>query len=370
MNAPLTPDTAAERRQASLLLDVLIRAGLVFALAALCYQIFAPFLTLMVWALILAVAMYPLHQMLARRIGGRQGLAATLIALVGAALIVAPTAALMGSLADSVQDLVHGVQNNTLQIPPPRPGVAEWPVVGEKLHAYWSQAHSDLPALVQSLQPKIGNLAKAALGFVAGIGGGLLMFLAAFLIAGVIMAFGAEGARSQRGHLRPHHEPGARPRVRQAVDGDGSCGRAGRHRRGVDPGHRGRRHAARRPGAAGRRARRDRARARHRADTGVAGHRPGHRLHLDERPVRHRPAVIYSVVLFVAGMADNFLKPLMLGRGVDAPMPVILLGALGGMAAAGILGLFVGAVLLALGYQIFMGWVHHDRPESESQPTG
>ena len=68
-------------------------------------------------------------------------------------------------------------------------------------------------------------------------------------------------------------------------------------------------------------------------------------------------AVLYTVLLFVAGMADNVLKPLMLGRGVDAPMPVILLGALGGMAAAGILGMFVGATLLALGYQIFMGWV-------------
>ena len=63
------------------------------------------------------------------------------------------------------------------------------------------------------------------------------------------------------------------------------------------------------------------------------------------------------MVLLVSGMADNVLKPLMLGRGVDAPMPVILLGALGGMATAGILGMFVGATLLALGYQIFMGWV-------------
>ena len=57
-------------------------------------------------------------------------------------------------------------------------------------------------------------------------------------------------------------------------------------------------------------------------------------------------------------MADNILKPLLLGRGVEAPMPVILIGALGGMAAKGILGMFVGATLLALGYQIFMGWVH------------
>src|SRR4029077_11043222 len=68
-------------------------------------------------------------------------------------------------------------------------------------------------------------------------------------------------------------------------------------------------------------------------------------------------AIVYTVLIFVSGMADNVLKPLMLGRGVDAPMPIILLGALGGMAAAGILGLFVGATLLALGYQIFMGWV-------------
>jgi predicted PurR-regulated permease PerM len=69
------------------------------------------------------------------------------------------------------------------------------------------------------------------------------------------------------------------------------------------------------------------------------------------------PAIIYSVLLAVSGLADNILKPLMLGRGVDAPMPVILLGALGGMVSGGILGMFVGATLLALGYQIFMSWV-------------
>src|SRR5260370_20484498 len=68
-------------------------------------------------------------------------------------------------------------------------------------------------------------------------------------------------------------------------------------------------------------------------------------------------AVAHTVILLLAGVADNVLKPLMLGRGVDAPMPVVLLGALGGMAAGGILGMFVGATLLALGYQIFMGWV-------------
>ena len=85
-------DPAYERRLSRLLLDVLIRAGLILVLAMLCYRIFAPFLVLMVWALILAVTLYPLHQALAARMGGRQGWAATLITLLGVALIVAPTA--------------------------------------------------------------------------------------------------------------------------------------------------------------------------------------------------------------------------------------------------------------------------------------
>jgi predicted PurR-regulated permease PerM len=68
-------------------------------------------------------------------------------------------------------------------------------------------------------------------------------------------------------------------------------------------------------------------------------------------------AIAYTLLLVVSGMVDNVLKPIMLGRGVEAPMPVILLGALGGMAAAGILGMFVGATLCALSYQVFVAWV-------------
>jgi predicted PurR-regulated permease PerM len=67
--------------------------------------------------------------------------------------------------------------------------------------------------------------------------------------------------------------------------------------------------------------------------------------------------IVFTVYLVIAGMADGFLKPMLLGRGVEAPMPVILLGALGGMVTGGIIGLFVGAVLLAVGYQVFMEWV-------------
>ena len=195
MNTTSKPNTELEQRLASRLLDVLIRAALILALVALCFQIFSPFLTLMVWALILAITLYPMHQSLAAKMGNKQGRAATVIVLLGIVLIGAPTTVLMSSLGDSVQQLVSNVQENTLQIPPPRDGVKEWPAVGKKVHALWSQAHTDLPALVKTMQPKIGDIAKSALGFVASIGGGLLQFLASFIIAGIIMAFGEAGAR-------------------------------------------------------------------------------------------------------------------------------------------------------------------------------
>jgi len=352
-----TIDVEAGRERMAGLLDVLIRAGLILAMVALCYKVFAPFLTLMVWAIILAVTLYPMHQYLASKMGEKQGLAATILVLLGIALIVTPTAVLMSSLGDSVHELVVDVQEHTLEIPAPPEAIAKWPLVGEKLYGYWSAAYTDLPAFMQKLQPKIGDLAKAALGFVAGIGIGLLQFLAAFVIAGIIMAFGKAGERGSLAIFQRFVGPArgveftklSTATIRAVANGVigvaliqaliiGICLLI--------------------------------------AGVPWAGVLAGIVLVLGIAQVPALiitlpaigwiwwtgtygtgAAVLYSVLIFLAGMTDNILKPLMLGRGVDAPMPVILLGALGGMAAAGILGMFVGATLLALGYQIFMGWV-------------
>ena len=84
------PDPELERRISARLLDVLIRAGIVLALVLLCYQVFFPFASLMVWALILAVSLYPLQQMVALRLRGRQGWASGVLVLVTLGLIVVP----------------------------------------------------------------------------------------------------------------------------------------------------------------------------------------------------------------------------------------------------------------------------------------
>jgi predicted PurR-regulated permease PerM len=371
MNSHDKIDTDAKQRDMSGLLDVLIRAGLILALVMLCYKVFAPFLTLMIWALILAVALYPLHQYLAAKIGGKQGLAATIVVLLGIALIIVPTGVLMSSLGDSVHQLIIDVEEDTLEIPAPPDAVATWPVVGAKVHAMWSAAHADLPAFIQSLQPKIGDLAKVALGFVAGIGVGLLLFVAAFVVAGIVMAFGQAGSRAclaifervagkEKGAEFTKLSTATIRAVAQGVIGVAFIQAilvglflllAGVPWAGVLA-----------------------------LIVLVLGIAQVPALIVTLPAIGYIwwtgeygtvEAVIYSALLFVSGMADNVLKPLMLGRGVDAPMPVILIGALGGMAAAGILGMFVGATLLAVGYQIFMSWVAaRDEAEASAQKKG
>ena len=357
MNRLWQPDYEFEKRIASRLLDVLIRAAFIGVLAVLCYVVFAPFLTLMAWALILAITLYPLQRSLARRIGGRQGLAATIVVISGCLLIVGPAALLMNSFGSSIHDLVRAVQNNTLEIPAPRQGIEEWPLVGKRIHEVWSNAYADLPALVESMQPKIGELARKALSIVASIGVGMLQFLASFIVAGILMAYGEAGTRGSRAIFE---------RIAGNERGESFARLSTATIRAVAQGV-----------------------------IGIAFVQAilvGLALLVAHIPwagvlaaitlvlsVAQVPALIvtlpaigyiwssgnygngaaiaYTIILLLAGMADNVLKPLMLGRGVDVPMPVVLLGALGGMATGGILGMFVGATLLALGYQIFMGWV-------------
>lgn len=365
----VTPVTSASpdlttTRAATPLMDVLIRIVLVGALAVLCYQIFSPFLSLTVWSIILAVTLYPFHQWLARRLRQKQWLASTLLVIVGLILIVTPVALLLNSFADTTRNFIGAVQQNTLQIPPPREGVQKWPLVGKKIHAGWSKAHSDLPGFVQSMQPKIGDLAGKALGMVASIGKGLLLFLASFIVAGILMAYGEPAAATSRGIL---------VRVAGPTRGETFFKLITSTIRAVASGV-----------------------------IGVAFIQAvlvGLALLLAGVPAAGvltvivlilaiaqlpavlitLPAIIYiwssgsystgaaithTIILLVVGLADNVLKPLLLGRGVDVPMPVMLLGALGGMASGGIVGMFVGATLFALGHQIFMGWVSDD-PNAE-----
>jgi predicted PurR-regulated permease PerM len=364
MKAPYTPDLELEQRLSRKLLDVFIKAGIVFALAMLCYRIFSPFISLMAWSVVLAVSLYPAHQKLARKVRGKQGLAATLLVLAGIVLIGVPTAILMGSLGDSLQEFVASVRGGTLKIPAPSASVAEWPIVGKRIHEVWSLAHADLPALVRSRQPQVTDLARQALLVVASIASAALLFLFSFIVAGIVMAYGESGARSVRAIFA--RLAGTRRGEEFAVLCTATIRAVALGVLGVAfiqaivvglvmmiasvP------------------------------FTGLLAlailvlgivQVPAALVTLPvviyiwtSGDYATTAAITYTVLLVIAGSIDNVLKPLLLGRGVDAPMPVILLGALGGLASTGLLGLFVGAVFLALGYQAFTWWVA-DSPDIE-----
>jgi predicted PurR-regulated permease PerM len=357
-------EPATKDAPAPALWDTLIRVGLIGALAVLCFRIFSPFLSLTVSSIILAVAIYPLHQRIARRIGGRQGLASAILLIIGVSLLVIPAWALMNSFADSVGGFVTAAQENTLRIPPPSENVKSWPIVGNDLHEFWSQASADLPGLLHSMQPKISDLARDAFSIVASIARSMLLLLAAFIVANIVMAYGDSAGRNGRLIFA---------RLAGPTRGQTLAELALSTIRAVALGV-----------------------------VGVAAIQAlliGLALMVARIPVAGvlaiialllgiaqvpaiiltLPVIIYiwasgdystgaavahTIILLLTSLADNILKPMMLGRGVDVPMPVILFGALGGMATGGILGMFVGATALALGYELVKNWVTTGRSPS------
>jgi predicted PurR-regulated permease PerM len=359
----------ADPRISASVLEALIKAGLILLLVLFCYQVLAPFMALMLWALVLAITLYPAHQRLTARIGNRSGLAATLIVLFGILLLVVPSGFLLSSVADTVTPLISKMQSHSLQIPPPQEQVSSWPVIGPKLYALWQQAASDLPGLLGSVGPELAGFAKKVMGFAASMGGGMFMFLFAFLISGVMMAYGKAGAASMEQIAK---------RLAGQVRGVSFIRLSNSTIRAVAMGILG--VALIQSIAIGL--------IMMLAGIPLAGIWALLVLVLGiaQLPIAliTLPAILwlwlgtdysplfaglYSALLFVGGLIDNVLKPIMLGRGVEAPMPVVLLGALGGMVSNGILGMFLGATMLALGYQLFMGWVKSQQPPVETPDT-
>lgn len=352
------PSVIVEKRLVARFLDMFIKLALILALSSFCFTVLSPFMNMLLWALILAVTLYPLHQRFAARMGGKQGLASTLLVLLGILFIVLPTIAMISSLGDSVSTLVENVSKDSLVIPPPSADIAAIPIVGGKLSALWMKASVDLPGLIRTYGPQLGDITKQVVGVLASMGGGLIGFVFSFIVAGIMMAWGAMGSLSaERIAIRITDERRGLALTKLCT---GTIRAVAMGVIGV---------AFIQALLAG-------------IVMVIAGIPAvgiffvlALILGIAQIPVilvtapaiaimwttgDHSTAmnILFSILLIIAGMADNVLKPLLLGRGVDAPMPVVLLGALGGMAASGILGMFVGATLLSIGYRIFMAWVN------------
>lgn len=340
-------------------LEVAIRIGLLALLVLWCFNIVKPFILPVLWGTIFAVALYPLFLKLQAVLGGREKLAAVLMTLVVLAILIAPMVMLSGSLVENAQLVSKRIEAGTLTIPPPSEKVKDWPLIGKKLDKSWRLASTNLDDALEHFEPQLRAAGAALLSFAAGAGMEILQFVVSIIIASTLMVYARSGTQVMETIAS---------RLMGAAGGKDIVNLTGATIRSVAQGV-----------------------------LGVAliqSILAGIGLMVIGVPLAGLwsfavlvlaivqlptililgpiiiyvfsiaetvPAVLFMIWSILVGVSDTFLKPLFLGRGMDIPMLVILLGAIGGMILSGIIGLFVGAVVLAVGYRLFLAWLNQDQ---------
>ncbi len=331
-----------------------LRIGFVAMLFVLSYVILKPFLIMVVWSIIIAVGIYPLFQKLSKKLGNKGKLAATILVVSALAIIIVPSVLMLSSTVESVKNLEESFASGTFTIPPPPPDVAEWPVIGKSVHSIWSGASSNLEETLVTYAPQIKEFAPKLLNSVAGLGGTILLTIISIIIAGALLLQAEPAERTTHkifklliGKDEKEITELSKLTIRSVVQGILGIAIIQSVAAGILM-----------------------------LAFGIPGAGLWALMVLFLAIVQLPPtivllpvgiyafsimdttvAVIFLILALIVSIADTFLKPLLLGRGVDVPMLVILLGAIGGMIAFGILGLFIGAVILAIAYKVFQALI-------------
>ncbi len=339
------------------LMTAFLQIAAVSFLIGLCVVIVGPFVGIVIWGVVLAIAIYPLHLRLAQVLGGRQRTSATLITVIGLLLLIGPGWLVVQSSASTATELAQQVRDGSLVIPQPDPSVAEWPLVGERVHGAWSEAAQNLTAFLQVHEEQVREARDWLLGTASGLLFGLLHFVASLVIAGVALMYPDSTRRTACAIARrlayergDHLVELSVATIRSVTNGVLGVAVIQSTLAGIGFWA---------------------------MDVPAAGLLVGIFLilaivqipaiivmvpviawaygHADPLP-----ATVFAVYGVLVALSDNVLKPMLLGRGVDLPILVVLLGAIGGMIAFGVIGLFLGAVLLGVGYQILSDWIASD----------
>jgi len=176
--------------------EAAIRIAAVAALAVWCFQIVAPFVQPVLWSVVIAVAVHPLHRRLAAFIGDRPRTAGAAISVLGLVFLITPTALLTASLMETAVELSDGLRRHAIVVPAPPDAVADWPVIGESLHRTWLLASENVEAVLQQLAPQLRVAAQWIVSTAAATGAGIVKFLLSIVLAGVLLANAAAGRRT------------------------------------------------------------------------------------------------------------------------------------------------------------------------------
>ena len=340
-------------------INLTVKLAVLLLLYFWCFSIIQPFIVPVIWAAVIAVSLYPVYLIMLKKLNGHKGLTGTIFTLLILALLLAPVVMLSDSMIDGIQSLSKAIDSGTLAVPAPSDNVKEWPLVGEKVYSAWHLASVNMDQAIEKFTPQLKAISSTVFSAVMGGGAGILQFIISIIIAGVLMVNAEASVKSVQSfisRLSPQYGvefvkmAGATIRsVAQGVIGIGIVQAAF-----VGFGF-------------------------WLFDVPAAGLWALLVLILSIAQLPPTiiiiPVIIYmfslddmstlSLVIFTVwslfgAILDGILKPFVMGRGVDAPMLVILLGAIGGMILSGILGLFTGAIILALGYVLYTQWLKND----------
>lgn len=332
-------------------INTTLRITFIASLFIMSFLFLKPFITPIVWGIIIAVAIYPLHKKLSKKLGGKEKLSATIIVLIGVSMIIIPSVMFTNSTIESTEVITKQLQDGAISLPAPTQKIQDIPLIGKKLYSLWDQAYVSLSDLAQRHLPEIKSFATSAISSIGSIIGTVLIFLISIIISGALLVNAESAEKTSKAIFRT---------LAGKKDGEEFSNLASATIRSVVQGVLGT------------------------AMIQVFAISLG--LFLIDFPaagivsiillfcaIAQLPllliclpiilyvfsyagstaAIIFTIWTIAWSIADNVLKPMLMGRGVDIPMLVILLGAIGGMIYAGIIGLFIGAVFLAFSYKVF-----------------
>ena len=177
-----------DQRYTRKVMEAVIRVGLIALLVLWSFQIFSPFLGPVVWGIIIAIACFGIFCKLKGLVGGRDGLAATLFALLAIALLITPTVMLSESLLGTAQSLSEQLDSGSIKIPAPPEKVADLPIFGEQVFNTWTLASQNLEAALDGFKPQIQAFSKGLLARAIGTGVDILLFAVSIIIAAIFLA--------------------------------------------------------------------------------------------------------------------------------------------------------------------------------------
>lgn len=345
------------------IVDTLIRLGVLFLLIGWCYDILRPFVLIIVWAIVIAVALSPVYESMVKLFRGKKILATVLLALLLISILVIPSILVTTSLYDEIHNFTASYQADGHLIPAPSESTKDWPKFTKPLLDIWQTASVDVSKVIIKYSDQLKVAGEWLLLTVAGIGKGILQFIISIIIAMGLLIYSDPLTSVSKnifikliGKNGEHYALITVATIRNVVKG--FLGVALIQALMVGVGF-------------------------FMADVPFAGILTIICLILAIIQVGIGPiaipvviymfsttdtttATLLAIWMGITMISDNILKPIFLGRGnPPAPMLVIFLGAIGGFLYNGFIGLFLGAVILTLGYKFFLTWIKLIEEENE-----